>query len=225
MLAQAEAAAQELPAARLTFIAARAQWAASPSVETAAALGSVARALGFVTWAEEASGRATGRVAAEQVTEWAARKRRWFGLPAGVGLPTPGDEPAYLERFVQAQNELSANQLGRADATVAALEKSFPELPGPLTLRCELLLRRGATARALAACERAVSAYPGSLQAHYLLGVMHSMFGQHKKAVQHLEQVVEGDATVDDAWQRLVTAYGALGDRPNRQRALERKPL
>ena len=225
MLAQAEAAAKELSAARITFIAAREKLHASASMETAAALGSVARTLGFVSWAEQSSGRAMGRVVADQVVEWAARKRRWFGLPAGVSLPTPDAEPAYLERFLQAQNELSANQLGRAEATVAALEKSFPELPGPLTLRCELLLRRGANGKAIVACEKAMAAYPESLQAHYLLGVMHSMAGQHKKAVQHLEQVVAGDVTVDDAWQRLVTGYGALGDRQNRQRALERKPL
>lgn len=225
MLAQAQAAAKDLVAGRATFIAAREQALAGPpvSVENAAVLGSIARTLGFVTWAEQSSSRALGRTAAEQVVEWAARKRRWFGLPAGVSAPAPEAEPDYVERFMRAQDELGANQLARAEVTVAALEKSFPDLPGPMTLRCEVWLRRRANGKAVAACERAVAAYPDSLQAHYLLGVMHSMAGQHRKAVEHLELVVAGDPTVDDAWQRLVTGYGALGDRANRERALKRK--
>lgn len=107
---------------------------------------------------------------------------------------------------------------------MAALEKAFPGLPGPLTLRCELWLRRSATTKAIAACERAVAGYPDSLQGHYLLGVMHSMAGRHQKAIEHLELVVAGDQTVDDAWQRLVTGYAATGDRSNRDRALKRTP-
>ncbi|MDP1827764.1 MAG: M12 family metallo-peptidase [Archangium sp.] len=225
MLAQAQAATKAFAPGRVTFIAAREQLLSSPavSVETSAALGSVARSLGFVTWAEQSSARAPGRTAAEQVVEWAARKRRWFGLPAGVSSPSPEAEPDYVDRFIQVQNELGANQLARAEASVAALEKSFPELPGPMTLRCEVSLRRRANGKAIAACERAVAAYPDSLQAHYLLGVMHSMAGQHRKAVEHLEQVVAGDPTVDDAWQRLATSYGALGDRTRRERAIKRE--
>ncbi len=224
MLAQAQGAHRELGAARATFIAAREQLLASPPVpvETSAALGSVARSLSFVTWAEESAGRAPGRVAADQVIEWAARKRRWFGLPAGVSSPLPEAEPGYVERFVQVQSELAANRVGSAEATVSALEKAYPSLPGPLTLRCELWLRKGANGKAIAACDRAVVAYPESLQGHYLLGVMHSMAGQHRKAAEHLEVVVAGDESVEDAWTRLAGAYGALRDRPNQERALKR---
>lgn len=224
MLAQAQGANRELAAARVSFISAREKLLAiSPvPVETSAALGSVARNLGFVTWAEQSAARAPGRVAADQVLEWAARKRLWFGLPEGVAAPSPEAEPGYLDRFVQVQNELGANQLGRAEATTAALEKEFPELPGPLTLRCELWLRKAANGKAIAVCERAVAAYPDSLQAHYLLGVMHSMARQHRKAIEHLELVVAGDQTVEDAWTRLAMSYGALKDSKNQERVLKR---
>lgn len=57
-----------------------------------------------------------------------------------------------------------------------------------------------------------------------MLGVLHSMAGQHRKAVEHLELVVAGDQTVDDAWQRLAAGYTALKDRPNRERVLKRSP-
>lgn len=226
MLSQIHAARKELADARSTFTSAREKLLAGPSVtmETSAALGSVARSLSFVSWAEQSAGRALGRAVAEEVVEWAARKRRWFGLPAGVSAPAPEREPDYLERFVQVQNALGSGQLARAEASVAALEKDFPTLPGPLTLRCELWLRRSSNARAAAACERAVEAYPDSLQGHYLLGVLHSMAGQHRKAVEHLELVVAGDQTVDDAWQRLAAGYTALKDRPNRERVLKRSP-
>lgn len=50
------------------------------------------------------------------------------------------------------------------------------------------------------------------------------MAGQHRKAVEHLELVVAGDQTVDDAWQRLAAGYTALKDRPNRERVLKRSP-
>lgn len=226
MLAQAQAASKDLPGARATFISAREKFLAGPSVavESSAALGSVARSLSFVTWAEQSSSRALGRSVADEVVEWAARKRRWFGLPAGAEGPSPEAEPQYLETFLQTQRELDASQLGRAEASIASMEKTFPTLPGPLTLRCELWLRKKANGKAMAACEKAVTAYPDSLQAHYLLGVMHSMAGAHKKAVEHLELVVAGDQTVDDAWQRLATGYAALGDRQSRERALKRTP-
>jgi hypothetical protein len=35
--------------------------------------------------------------------------------------------------------------------------------------------------------------------------------GKQRECVEHLEQVVAGDETVADAWQRLATAYGANG--------------
>lgn len=133
MLAQAQAAARELTSARLTFAAARANFLAAPSVtvETSAALGSVARNLGFLSWAEQSAGRAPGRVAAEEVLEWAARKRRWFGLPAGVSAPAPEAEPEYLDRFVQAQNALSGAHLGKQKPRWLPWRRRSPGCPGP----------------------------------------------------------------------------------------------
>jgi predicted Zn-dependent protease len=226
MLSQVQAAAKDLPSARTTFISARAKFLEAPSVavESSAALGSVARNLNFVTWAEQSSSRAMGRAAADDVVEWAAKKRRWIGLPANAPAPSPEAEPGYLDRFVQVQTEMDRAQLGKAEATLASLEKDFPSLPGPLTLRCEFWLRKSAKKKALEACEKAVSAYPDSLQGHYLLGVMHSLAGAHKQAIEHLELVVAGDQTVDDAWQRLAMAYSALGDRQSRERVLKRTP-
>lgn len=226
MLSQAQGATKDLVAARKTFVRATAQFdaRASQTVEASAALGTVARQLNFVSWAERYSGRAMGRVSADSVLEWASRKRKWFGLQPGSTVPAPSDEPVYVERFIAVQDLLGSNRLKDADAAAGALERDYPGLAGPITVRCELHMRRQQLAAANAKCEAALVAYSDSLQAHYLLGVMASLAGRHRVCVEHLEFVVANDVTVDDAWQRLSRAYGALGDSANRDRAAKRLP-
>lgn len=223
MLAQHQAATKDLVAARRSYVAAKDRLA-SPGLEALGALAAVARMLGFVTWAEQFASRAPGRAAAEDALEWASRRRKWYGLPPGTTSPAPSDEPEYLDRFVRAQNALSKGNLLEADQLIAALEKEHPALVGPLTLRCELALRRGQNARARPACEKAVALWPESLEGHYLLGVLASLERKHRACVEHLELVVAQDPTVDDAWSRLEKAYAALGDAANRERAKSRRP-
>ncbi len=223
-MAQVESHARRQPEARKYFIDAREKLLTGATVELHAALGSVAGSLGFLTWAESSASRALGRVSSDTLVETIARRRRWMGLPAGVASPAPTDEPSYLERYTAAQSAFDTQQLAKADTTIAALERDYPTLAGPMTLRCELWLRRGQNAKGVAACEKAITTWNESLHARYLLGVMASMAGQHKKAVEHLEEVVATDTTVDDAWQRLATAYRALGDANNAKRSQRRQP-
>ncbi len=197
MLAQAQAATGDLGAARAHFV--EAHRLLSDSAPDAASLAKVARSLGFVTWAEASAARAVDA----EVAAWAQKKRRWFGLPAGTSAPAPADEPAYLERFVQAQGDVGAGRLTKADVAIRALEQAFPALPGPLGLRCELFLRRVQNRQARTACASAAAAYPDSLQAHYLLGLLDSLEGQHRDAAKHFELVLQGDPTVEDARRRL----------------------
>lgn len=223
MLAQHQAATKDLVAARRSFITAKDRFT-SPDLEALGALAAVARTLGFVTWAEQFAARAPGRANAEEALDWATRRRKWYGLPPGATSPPPGDEPSYFERFVRVQDALAAARFAEAEQLTAALEKDFPGLVGPLTLRCELAMRRGQDARARTACEQAVARWPESLEAHYLLGVLASLKRQHRQCVEHLELVVEQDPTVDDAWRRLEQAWAALGDATNRERARNHRP-
>ncbi|MGV3622899.1 MAG: M12 family metallo-peptidase, partial [Archangium sp.] len=222
-LAQLENNAKRVPEARKYFVDAREKLLPKATVETHAVLGTVARSLGYLTWAESSSARAFGRVSADAVVEYIAKRRRWMGLPAGVASPAPQDEPAYVDRYTAVQDAFDDRQFAKAEGGIAELERDFPSLAGPLTLRCELMLRKGQNAKATSSCEKALTLWSDSTHARYLLGVMASMAGQHKKAIEHLEEVLVVDSSVDDAWQRLATAYKALGDTVNLKRVQSRQ--
>jgi hypothetical protein len=174
------------------------------------------RAMGAVTWAEDALARAGGAESSERESDgiagWAATTRARYGIPRDGARwkLSPDDEPAAATAIREAVALVNASEFDAAAKAIESAERRWPELPGVLTARCALDYRRDAIAAARAHCDRAI-AQGGSSWALYLRGQIELATGRPgavKSAIARLRAAIALDPDLAQAWQALGQALG-----------------
>jgi len=218
-LAAARMAAGDAVGARKTLVGAEERLAAvAPDQATAAwhKLAAQYRAMGAVTWTENALARAAGAAGAEgegdSITVWAATTRARYGIPKDGARwkLTPDDEPAAAAAIREAVALVNASNFEAAAKAIDTAERRWPELPGVLTARCALEYRRDAIAAARQHCDRAL-AQGGTSWALYLRGQIELASGRPgalKAAIGRLRAAIALDPDLAQAWQALGQALG-----------------
>jgi predicted Zn-dependent protease len=175
----------------------------------------LAEAIGALTRAEEAAGRAGAAAGAQKIVADVEATRHRIALPldaAKVGVP-PEREPAYVSGFWQTARQLDAavGDLGPARARLGELATAFPTAPGVEVLTCDLELKAKHTAVAARHCEAALEKFKGATRAHYLLAVIALRARREAIAEQHLRQAILLDPTDPSSWRALAQLYRNTG--------------
>jgi hypothetical protein len=215
----------------------------APVVEHAAArtvggntwlrIAELAAAMGALTRADEAAGRAGKLPGAQKISAELESTRHRIALPldaAKLGVP-PEREPAYFVGYWQAARLIDEDNVAAARARLGELAASFPGAPGLAVLSCDLELRAKHVALATKHCEEALVKFKGATRAHVLLAAI--AFRSRKEAVgeQHLRQAILLDPADPTAWRLMAQFYRSthaskrLADLANEHQALLSSPL
>jgi tetratricopeptide (TPR) repeat protein len=204
-IAAARHAAGDATGARTTLVAIESRIASAPPNKAAAAWLLIAgqyRKMDAVTWAEDAIAKAG---ADRGIAAWAATARARYGIPRDGARwkLTPDDDAAALTTVRDAISLVNASEFDTAAKAISAGEHRWPALPGLLTARCALELRRGALAAARQQCDRAI-AQGGSSWALYLRGVLEQGTGRPAAAaIARFRAAIERDPDLAQAWRDL----------------------
>lgn len=210
-IAAARLAAGDPTGARATLVTAEARIESLAPGETAAAwlmLAAQYRAMGAITWTEDALAKAGATATAyHKLAAWAATTRVRYGIPRdGVRWKlVPEDDAAALRAVHGVLDLVNANRFDAAAKAATAAEKRWPQLPGLLAARCDLELRRGALAAARQQCDRAI-AQGGSSWALYLRGILDLQSESQtapKAGVARLREAIALDPDLGQPWRAL----------------------
>jgi len=169
----------------------------------------LASAIGALTRADEAAGRAGKTPEAQKVSADIESTRHRIALPleaAKLGVP-PEREPAYVAIYWETSKTIDGDDLAGARARLAETVAAFPEAPGVEVLTCELELKAKHLAIASKHCEAALAKFKGATRAHVLLAAI--AFSMHKGPVgeQHLRQAILLDPADPTGWRALARFY------------------
>jgi tetratricopeptide (TPR) repeat protein len=209
-----------------TFNAGRAEdaWKAlAPVVEHARArkvgattwlrLSDLAAAIGALTEADDAAGRAGTSAATQKIAANIESTRHRIALPldsAKLGVPRER-EPAYVAGYWQTAKLVDESDVARARARLGELASQFPDAPGIEVLSCDLELRARHVALAAKHCEAALAKFKGATRAHYLLAVIAQRARRDTVAEQHLRQAILLDPADPTCWRALAQLYRSTG--------------
>ncbi len=162
------------------------------------------KALGAVTWAEQAATRSRR---GGDVAQWARITRARYAIaPRG---PVPADrEGEYVAGVRDLLTKIYERKFPEAEQLAARLQRSFPGAAGIEGARCDMEIRRRRYPVARAHCATALRRHADASWAHYLTGVLDKHDKRNKSAVQHLERAISLDPDLEHAYQLAAEIYG-----------------
>jgi tetratricopeptide (TPR) repeat protein len=130
-----------------------------------------------------------GVAAQEEATEFPSAE-------AGQDLSVPGGEPAPPEvppgpDLTEANELITAEEYEKADEVLAAVLAEFPDDPGTLFMRGEVLLALGRPEDARPLLEKTVELDPERLRAHFQLGAALQAAGEAEAALAAFAREIE----------------------------------
>jgi predicted Zn-dependent protease len=175
-------------------------------------LATMYQAMGALTWAEDAIGRAG--MPDHPIAAWAAQVRARYGVPRdGKRWKIAPDNEAELVVAVRGVLDLIyADRLADADKAAARAQKRWPGAPGLLAARCDLAMRQKKEAAAKKLCKQAIAAYDGAAWAHYLLGILILRGKDTAAGIASLRAAIAADPDLAQGWRALAKAYARKGD-------------
>jgi hypothetical protein len=171
------------------------------------------RAMGALTWAEEAitAGKLEQDPAAAEIAQIRAR----YGLRKGMKGVKPELEGVVVASIKNALELLNANKYGEADRAIAAGEHKWPAASGFEAVRCDLELRHARIAEAQAACAKALALDPDESWALYLSAVLafrDPSSSATRLGIERLKKAIAVDPGLGQAWRALGKAYARAND-------------
>ena len=169
----------------------------------------LAAAIGALTEAEDAAGRAAPSPEATKIAGEIESTRHRIALPldgAKLGVP-PEKEPAYVSGYWATAKVVDGSDAAAARARVGALAAAFPDAPGVAVLTCDLELKERHLAVATKACESALEKFKGATRAHILLAVIAFSTHHGPACEQHLRQAIRLDPSEPTGWRVLGQYY------------------
>ena len=172
------------------------------------------KALGAVTWAEQAATRSRR---GKDVAEWARITRARYAIaPRG---PVPADrEGEYVAGVRDLLTKIYDRKFPEAEKLAARLQRSFPGAAGIEGARCDMEIRRRRYAAARAHCATALRRHADASWAHYLTGVLDKHDKRNKSAVQHLERAISLDPDLEHAYQLAAEIHAEQGRPADKKR-------
>jgi len=197
-------------------------------------LAELAAAIGALTRADEAAGRAGTSAGAQKLVAEIESTRHKIALPldaAKFGVP-PDREPVYVAGFWETAKRLgTGNDVAPARARLGELAAAFPDAPGIDVLTCDVELKARHAALAAKRCDAALAKFKGATRAHYLLAMIALHARREPVAEQHLRQAILLDPADPTCWQALAQLYRSTGasrrlaELANQHQALLSSPL
>ncbi|HEY5090816.1 MAG TPA: hypothetical protein VIK30_12645 [Polyangia bacterium] len=192
--------------------------AGKPSAKVWTRVAGLAAAVGALTAAEEAIGRAgRGETELEKIAADVEATRHRVALPsdsAKAGVD-PDREPAYVAAFRETAHIVTAPDpdLAAARTRLRDFAAAFPGAPGVDLLTCDLELRANHAALAAKRCDAALAKAKESSRAHYLLGLIAARARRDAVAEQRFRNAILLDPEEPTAWRALAQMYRANGAR------------
>ena len=180
---------------------------------TWARIAELAAAIGALTRADDAAGRAGALPAAQKIASEIESTRHRVALPldaAKFGVP-PEREPAYVSGYWATTWLIDGPDVPAARARLGELAAAFPEAPGVDVLACDLELKAKHVPLATKRCEAALAKFKGATRAHYLLAIIAIRARRESVAEQHFRQAVLLDPADPANWRALAQFYRATG--------------
>jgi tetratricopeptide (TPR) repeat protein len=176
-------------------------------------LAKLLRRLDSPTWAEDALAHAGDDASIDEVRADLLRARRIWGLPRGDGhgSPAPDEENAYVNLWRRVMGDLDKGRLKQVRSSLAEGQKRFADVPGLLTLSCEVALIQHELGPATKHCSAALAAMEEQPRAHYLLAHVKLDQGARLAALAPMKRSVELDPRQREPWLELAQLYRALG--------------
>jgi len=166
-------------------------------------------ALGALTAADEAAGRAGALPAAQKISADIESMRHRIALPleaTKLGVP-PDREPAYVAAYWQTAKLLDGSDGAAARTRLDELAQAFPDAPGVEVLTCDLELQAKHLAVASKHCEAALAKFKGATRAHVLLAAIAFSMRKGPVGEQHLRQAILLDPADPTGWRALARFY------------------
>jgi predicted Zn-dependent protease len=204
-------AKEPLEAAPYVFAAGKlveggAQWDDATLVRLARVAGSV----GALTVADAAFARISKRDAApKELADDLESSHKRGALPrdaARLGV-APEAEPAYLDAYWTLSRDAGDAPNAAVRERVAAFAAKYPDAPAPKVVACMRELRAGHVAAAAKQCQAAVMAYPETVRAHVLLGVIAAGTGRYPDAERSFRRALLLDPGDPSVWHELARFY------------------
>jgi hypothetical protein len=173
----------------------------------------LAAAIGALTSADDAAGRAGALPAAQKLTAEIESTRHRIALPldaAKFGVP-PEREPAYVAGYWATTRLIDGTDVPAARARLGELAAAFPEAPGVDVLACDLELKAKHAPLATKRCEAALAKFKGATRAHYLLAIIALRARREAVGEQHFRQALLLDPADPANWRALAQFYRATG--------------
>lgn len=175
-------------------------------------LAAMYQAMGALTWAEDAIGRAG--FPDHPIAQWAARTRARYGVPRdGASWKIrPEHEAEVVAKVREVLDLVYAGKLAAAERAASAADKRWPGAPGLLAARCDLAMRQKKDALARKLCARAIAAYDGAAWAHYLTGILILRGKDTAAGIASLRAAIAADPDLAQAWRALGKALARAND-------------
>jgi Matrixin len=169
----------------------------------------LAAAIGALTEADAAAGRAGRSPEAQKIAGEIESTRHRIALPLDatkLGVP-PEREPAYVSGYWDTAKVIDTGDVVAGRARLGELAAAFPDAPGVAVLACDLELKARHLAVAAKQCEAALEKFKGATRAHILLAVI--AFSMHRGPVgeQHLRTAIRLDPSEPTGWSVLAQYY------------------
>jgi len=192
--------------------------AGKPSAKVWTRVAGLAAAVGALTAAEEAIGRAArGETELEKIAADVEATRHRVALPSdsAKGGVDPDREPAYVAAFRKTAHVVTApdSDLAAARTRLRDFAAAFPGAPGVDLLTCDLELRANHAALAAKHCDAALAKAKEAARAHYLLGLIAARARRDAVAEQRFRNAILLDPEEPTAWRALAQMYRATGAR------------
>jgi tetratricopeptide (TPR) repeat protein len=192
--------------------------AGKPNAKIWTHIAGLAAAVGALTVAEEAIGRAgRGETELEKVAAEVEATRHRVALPSDSikGGVDPDREPAYVAAFRETAHFVTSpdSDLAAARTRLRDFAAAFPGAPGVDLLTCDLELRANHAALAAKHCDAALAKAKEAARAHFLLGLIAARARRAVVAEQRFRNAILLDPEDPTAWRALAQMYRANGAR------------